>query len=198
MNISMRLSSGAILNRKWLNELFPVIVSVLVVIWGIILSFYLHETEKLAQGINVKTSQTVVTRAQVNEDWGKLAEYEPLVKEFAVRYGVEPALVRAVMWHESEGNARLVSRAGALGLMQCMPDKFGPGEDPFSPRVNIKKGTKYLGLMMDKFGSVPLAVAAYNAGPGAVLKYGGIPPYPETQAYVPRVVNTYKEYAQRI
>lgn len=96
--------------------------------------------------------------------------------------------------HESEGNARLVSHAGALGLMQVMPDKFRANENPFDPRTNTDKGTRYLARMLDKFDSIPLAVAAYNAGPGAVLKYDGIPPYPETQAYVKRVMKSYYKF----
>ncbi len=194
MGFSVRLSSTECLNKKWLHELFPVLASLLIVCSGIILSFLFHQAEEnIKQSSNTNTGVASVSRP-ADQDWGPLAEYKPLVREYANRYGVEPALVRAIMMHESEGNARLVSRAGALGLMQCTPDKFGPGEDPFNPRTNIKKGTKYLGLMLRKFESVPLAVAAYNAGPGAVAKYGGVPPYPETQAYVPRVMATYKQY----
>ncbi len=115
-------------------------------------------------------------------------------QQAARRYGVQPALVMAVVHAESGGNPYAVSNKGALGLMQATADKFRPGQDPFSPVTNLDVGTRYLAAMLKEFhGDLRLALAAYNAGPGAVHRYGGIPPYPETQAYVREVLRFYRK-----
>lgn len=109
------------------------------------------------------------------------------IQATAELYGVSGALVDAVAWQESRYNARAKSSAGAMGVMQLMPGtarQLGVS-DPHDVHQNIAGGTAYLREQLVRFdNNVPLALAAYNAGPGAVLKYGGIPPYPETQAYV--------------
>ena len=113
--------------------------------------------------------------------------YETLIHEAAERYDVNPALIRAVIATESAFDATAISPAGALGLMQLMPalaEELGV-LDPFDPRQNIMGGTRYLSeLLRLHSGNVRLALASYNAGPGAVSKYDGIPPYRETQQYV--------------
>jgi hypothetical protein len=117
-----------------------------------------------------------------------------LVDSIAVAEGVDPFLARAVIQAESAFYARARSRAGALGLMQLMPQtaqRFGV-VDPFDPRQNITGGVKYLHWLSDNFnGDLTRVVAAYNAGEGAVTKYQGIPPFAETRAYVPRVMELY-------
>ena len=117
-----------------------------------------------------------------------------LVDEIATAEGVDPYLARAVIQAESAFYAKARSHAGALGLMQLMPQtaqRFGV-TDPFDPRQNITGGVKYLHWLTDNFkGDLPKVVAAYNAGEGAVDKYRGIPPFPETRAYVPRVMELY-------
>jgi hypothetical protein len=124
----------------------------------------------------------------------KSPELLAMVDEIATAVGIDPFLARAVIQTESAFNYRARSRAGALGLMQLMPqtaERFGV-LDPFDPRQNITGGTKYLRWLMDYFqGDLTKTVAAYNAGEGAVTKHGGIPPYPETRAYVPRVMELY-------
>ncbi len=116
------------------------------------------------------------------------------IRTFAQRYGVEENLVRAVMKQESCFNSRAVSSAGAIGLMQLMPgtaNLMGVG-DAWDPHQNIQGGVKYLSQMLREFnGDKQLALAAYNAGPGAVRKYNGIPPYRETQNYVVRIMSEY-------
>ncbi len=115
-----------------------------------------------------------------------------LARMTAERYGVNPKLVAAVIEVESGWNPRAVSPKGAKGLMQLMPKtaaRFGV-RDIFDPHENVDAGTRYLRLLLDLFGgNVRLALAAYNAGEEAVTKYGGIPPYAETQAYVPKVLS---------
>lgn len=109
----------------------------------------------------------------------------------AARYGINRHLVDAVAWQESRYNPRARSSAGAIGVMQLMPGtarQLGVS-NPHDVRQNITGGTAYLREQLERFGNnVPLALAAYNAGPGAVMKYGGIPPYRETQDYVRKVM----------
>lgn len=109
---------------------------------------------------------------------------------YARRFDVDPQLVAAVITHESSGNPRAVSRAGAKGLMQLMPSTAaGLGvKDPFDPEENIRAGTWYLKTLLNRFGDVRLALAAYNAGPNAVRKYKGVPPYDETRRYVQKIM----------
>jgi soluble lytic murein transglycosylase-like protein len=113
-------------------------------------------------------------------------QYAPLINAAAKQYGIAPALVEAVMWQESRYNHRAVSSAGAIGLMQLMPGTArNLGVNPHDPWQNVFGGAAYLRTQLDRFNNnVPLALAAYNAGPGAVIKYGGIPPYAETRNYV--------------
>ena len=119
---------------------------------------------------------------------------EDLIEQAAYNYGVDPQLVRAIAIAESDMNQDEISPVGAIGVMQLMPETAaGLGVDPYDESENIAGGTKYLKQMLETFdGNVPLAVAAYNAGPGAVKKYGGIPPYSETKNYVGRVMDMYQ------
>lgn len=108
----------------------------------------------------------------------------------ARRYGIDPDLLRAVAWTESRGNNNAVSPKGARGIMQLMPATAAQlGVDPNDPIANINGGAAYLAQQIATFQDVPLALAAYNAGPGAVRRYGGIPPYRETRLYVSTIMN---------
>lgn len=113
--------------------------------------------------------------------------YEPLILQAAAKHDVDPSLVRAVIRAESGFDPQAVSTAGAQGLMQLMPelsDEFGVS-DPFDPEQNIDAGVRYLRWLLDRHdGDESLVLASYNAGPGAVDEYDGVPPYPETQQYV--------------
>lgn len=117
-----------------------------------------------------------------------------LVNEAADRHGLDPNLLHAVIGAESGGNPAAVSPKGALGLMQLVPAtaaRFGVG-DVFDPAQNVEAGAHYLRELLDRFnGSLPKALAAYNAGEGAVERSGGVPNYPETRSYVRKVQTTY-------
>jgi len=118
-------------------------------------------------------------------------ELEPYIRAAADRYGLPPELIAGIIWQESRGNPRAVSHCGAMGLMQLMPATAASMgiSNPFDAAQNIDGGAKYIRQMLDKFnGRVDFAVAAYNAGPGNVSKFGGIPPFRETQDYVPKVL----------
>lgn len=126
-------------------------------------------------------------------NWSQLSQ---LVDQLAQQYGVDPRLVEAVIIQESGGDARARSSAGAEGLMQLMPGTAAAlgVQDPLDPVQNVRGGITYLMEMLQKFnGNLSLALAAYNAGPGAVEQYGGVPPYAQTQRYVQDVLQLYKE-----
>jgi soluble lytic murein transglycosylase-like protein len=122
--------------------------------------------------------------------------YESIIQEAAALYRVSPALIRSVMQTESAFNPIAVSRTGAMGLMQLMPavaTSFGV-ENPLDPRENIMAGARLLRELLDSHhGKIPLTLASYNAGPAAVSKYRGIPPFRETRGYVRRVTNLLAE-----
>lgn len=119
-------------------------------------------------------------------------------ERFSKTYNMSPALVKAIIRAESNGDRFAVSRKGAKGMMQLMPftSKRLKVNDPFDPVENIEGGVKYMKELLGTFGgNIVHAVAAYNAGPAAVKKYGGIPPYQETRLYVKRVMNYYQKYS---
>ena len=118
-----------------------------------------------------------------------------LFQRAARDHGVDPQLLWAVAMAESSLNPQAVSATGALGLMQLMPEtaqQLGC-HDPLDPEQNVQAGARYLRQLLDQFGDVALALAAYNAGPPAVERYGGVPPYRETQDYVRRVLDLWEQ-----
>ncbi len=125
------------------------------------------------------------------------SSYTPLIREAAQRHGLSESLLKAIIKAESNFNPRAVSKKGAKGLMQIMPQNFNALNirNPFNPRENIMGGAKYFKQMHTRYkGKLPLALAAYNAGPQAVDKYKNIPPFPETRDYVEKVMKYYYVY----
>lgn len=120
--------------------------------------------------------------------------YDKLIENIARSEGLDPDLLRAVVEAESDFNPDAISRKGAVGLMQLMPEtarRMGVS-DPFHPSENLEGGARYLRTLINKYeGLLPLALSAYNAGENAVDRHRGIPPYPETQAYVQKVLTSY-------
>jgi hypothetical protein len=121
-------------------------------------------------------------------------KFDELFNEIARTYNLDPKLLHAIAKVESNYNPRAVSPKGALGVMQLIPStaRLVGVSDPFDPRENIHGGARYLRYLLDKFGDLTFALAAYNAGPKAVEAYGGIPPYAETQRYVRSVLSLYQ------
>jgi soluble lytic murein transglycosylase-like protein len=120
--------------------------------------------------------------------------YDEAIHQAATLYQIPEELVRAVIKVESDYDARAVSTAGAQGLMQLMPETAQRMQvrDPFDPRENIFGGVRYLRILANTFnGDLHLTIAGYNAGEGAIMRYGGIPPYEETQDYVVKVMTYY-------
>jgi soluble lytic murein transglycosylase len=140
--------------------------------------------------------RSAVTTRSYNQDY-----YDQLIQKISYQYNIDPALVKAVIKTESNFDPHAVSKKGARGLMQLMPDTIRNLNvyDPFHPRDNINGGVKFLKQLLARFNhNLPLTLAAYNAGPEAVEQYDGIPPYQETQQYVRRVLNCLNRYRREL
>jgi soluble lytic murein transglycosylase-like protein len=134
-------------------------------------------------------SATSLQRERLSDD-----DLGPILKQASATYDIDPDLLASVVRQESGGHARAVSRAGARGLMQLMPGTAADlgVADSFAPGENIRGGTNYLNQLLGRYhNNLVLALAAYNAGPAAVNRWHGIPPYSETRAYVARVIREY-------
>lgn len=135
--------------------------------------------------------QDLSDAAGIPVDRADAGQWADLINQTAAKHGVAPTLIGAIARAESGFNPKAVSSAGAKGMMQLM-DGTAKGlgvTDSFDPTQNVEGGTRYIGEMLRRFGTPELALAAYNAGPGAVAKYGGVPPFKETQTYVRKVLD---------
>jgi len=148
--------------------------------------------------IKGRTTATISCRGMNSKKLEHRAvSYNSTIERFAKEFEVDPKLVKAVVRNESCFDKMARSTAGAQGLMQLMPataQDLGVN-DPFNAEQNIRGGTRYLSKLIKKYqNNLTLALSAYNAGPGSVAKYNGVPPFPETQKYIKRVMKTYQEY----
>lgn len=155
------------------------------------------DSKKYFGGVNVpkenlRAENPLYESARRTENAAPLTT-EQMILSAARKFGVDSELVKAVATAESDLNQAARSAVGAIGVMQLMPETAeGLGVNPYDEKQNIEGGAHYLRQMLDKFnGNLQNAIAAYNAGPGAVQKYGGVPPYSETQNYVGRVLDFY-------
>ncbi|MBW2302666.1 MAG: lytic transglycosylase domain-containing protein [Deltaproteobacteria bacterium] len=140
-------------------------------------------------------------RSRPRRDELNVRDYDRIILQAARRFRVDPHLIRAVIKAESDFDRRAVSKKGARGLMQLMPETAYAMKvsNPFDPRENIIGGTRYLRLLLERFNQdKKLALAAYNAGPETVEAFNGIPPYPETMTYVKRVLTYYERFRSGI
>ncbi|MCD6569204.1 MAG: lytic transglycosylase domain-containing protein [Deltaproteobacteria bacterium] len=120
-------------------------------------------------------------------------ELDRVILDIAPAYNIDPSLIKSIIEVESEFSPNAISQKGAIGLMQIMPETaFEMGiDDPWNPAQNITAGTKYLSILLKRYnGNLPLALAAYNAGPTMVQTYNGIPPFQETIEYVKKVLKS--------
>ncbi len=135
---------------------------------------------------------TKVNQPQVSSS-SQQRPFSEIIREASQNYGIDEGIIGAVIKQESSFNPQAKSACGAMGLMQLMPAtaKSLGVKDAYNAEENIMAGTKYLKQKLDEFnGNLPMALAAYNAGSGAVRKHGGIPPYKETQAYVNKIMKS--------
>lgn len=135
-------------------------------------------------------------KAKSNHNNNKTDVLHSIIKVNSEKYGVDYSLIAAVIKVESNFNARSISKKGAKGLMQLMPATYRQYgvSNPFDPVQNVRAGTSFLKDMIDQFKRIDMALAAYNAGPGAIQKYKRIPPYDETRKYVKSVLYHYRKY----
>lgn len=152
---------------------------------------YIPSSANYAQSIFTETKKLESTLRQSGQQKNN---FEDIIQRAAEKYKIPARLISSIVKHESNFNPKTVSHAGAQGLMQLMPGtaRYLGVQNSFDPEQNIDGGARYLKQMLDQFnGDYKLALAAYNAGPGNVKKYGGIPPFKETQNYVKKVLNSF-------
>ena len=154
--------------------------------------YRVRQIESFFQSVNASPAFSCPTTPAAPRSCAGATDVEPLIARAAAQYQLRPSLLRAVIQQESGYNPLAVSPRGARGLMQLMPSTAASlgVSDPFDPEQNVMAGARYLSQQLASFnGDERLALAAYNAGPGAVQRYGGIPPFPETQRYVADVLS---------
>ncbi|HPG58257.1 MAG TPA: lytic transglycosylase domain-containing protein [Candidatus Wallbacteria bacterium] len=157
-----------------------------------------RSAEKAKAGQNLRAGSAAGIEQGI-KNTGMSSEIGSIIVENSRKHEIDPLLVSAIMAVESDFNPKVVSDKGAIGLMQLMPETASElGVNPYNLNQNVEGGTRYIKQMLEKFsGDLKLALAAYNAGPNAVIRHGGIPPYAETQNYVLKVLKNYEAYLKQ-
>lgn len=162
---------------------------------------YRKKDFKLEKRIHIKPFRDRSSSSQSNHQYfakARQSEYDAMINNIALNYDLEPAFIKAVVHVESAFNPNAVSHAGAMGLMQLMPNTaklYNLKPHEFDPKRNLIAGIRHMNMLMNRYGEdKKLSLAAYNAGEGAVSKYNGIPPYRETIDYVAKVMKLYNKY----
>ncbi len=154
-----------------------------------------EEKKEVSAEIKAESKEPLELKSKIDLK-AQSVNVDELIETFSEKYGVDSDFIKAIIKQESGFNAKATSKKGAMGLMQLMPktaESLGV-IDAYNPSQNIEGGVKYLKGLLEKFdNNQELALAAYNAGPNAVKKYGGIPPYKETQNYVKAIMGTYNK-----
>lgn len=179
-----------------------------IVLLGVLIGFSTHPAISVARNLVAGIPQLISSSSwdEFRYNWYTLTRVpspsarafrsvKSIIREASARYEVSPDLVFAMIEVESQFNSGAVSRRGALGLMQLMPDTAADMNvsNPFDPEENIHGGTKYIRTLLNKYsGNMNLALAAYNAGPRTVDRFRAVPPYPETRSYVRKVLRSYQ------
>jgi len=189
---------------KLIGIFFLMLVVLLVVVFPVRADIYRYIDENgVMHFTNTPTSSIQKYRIYLKEKprviqrYSSSEKYDDLISDASERHGVSFPLLKAIIKAESDFDPHVVSKKGATGLMQIMPENFKPLgiRDPFDPWQNINAGARYFKQMYDRFkGRLALSLAAYNAGPSAVDYYKTIPPYEETEEYVRRVMKYYYNY----
>lgn len=154
-------------------------------------------TQRAGSSLYARTAAKAQPRMPRDASPERFTRYDQHIREAAALYQIPVELVRAVIKVESDFDPRALSPANARGLMQLIPATAERMfvRDIFDPRENIFGGTRFLRVLANTFnGDIVLTLASYNAGEGAVMRYGGVPPYPETQEYVSKVLSYYRQY----
>jgi len=175
-------------------------VSVVLSGWQAFADIYRYRDEKGKWHFtNIKSDRRykLYIRTYSEDPAAFIKKYDSIIQQASERFGVKPSLIKAVINAESGFDQKATSDKGAQGLMQLMPKTANDMEvkDPYEPEENIFGGVRYLSDLLGRYNNnMNLALAAYNAGPEMVEAYNGIPPFPETEIFIKRVLNYYKQY----
>ncbi|MDR5657870.1 lytic transglycosylase domain-containing protein [Serpentinicella sp. ANB-PHB4] len=186
--------------RNYVDQIFAAKISAIEKKIPVKLNITPVERNNFEEILSKHVAQTSTHPSSILQPTTEGRDFDDIINKASVKYNIPSALIKSVIHTESSFNPRAVSHAGAQGLMQLMPGTArGLGvTNVWDPVQNIEGGTKYLRQLMNQYnGDLSLTLAAYNAGPGNVQKYNGIPPFSETQNYVKTVTERYKMYNKK-